>query len=146
MFAGHISQEWIKLFEESGRENTNKKQHDQSYLWGASVVKVMLSEFVCLWEMRNEEVHRKTKERNETLQKKKLTVETKRLNSMKDETRPGDQFLFHNNVNEFIEKSSAKRIASWVCSHRNTIKKSVKKWKESSISGTKKHTRMNLYC
>ena len=51
-FAGHISQEWIKLFEESGCENTNKRQHNQSYLWSASVVEVILSEFVRLQEMK----------------------------------------------------------------------------------------------
>ena len=101
-----------------------KNQHNQSYLWGASVVKVILSEFVCLWEIRNKEVHGKTKERNGTLQKKKLTIETKRLNSTKDEARPGNQFLFHDNVDEFIKKSSANRIGEWVCSHRNAIKNS----------------------
>ena len=90
MFAGHISQEWIKLYKESKRTNTNKNQHDQSYLWGASVVKVLLLELVRLWEIRNEEVHGKTKERNETLQKKKLTIETKWLNSLKDYAQPGD--------------------------------------------------------
>ena len=73
-------------------------------------MEVILSEFIQLWEIRNKEVHGKTKERNETLRKKKLTIEKKRLNSMKNEARPGDQFLFHDNVNEFIEKSSAKRI------------------------------------
>ena len=66
-FAGHISQEWIKLYKESRHTNTNKNQYNQSYLWGASVVKVLLSEFVRLWEIRNEEAHGKTKERNETL-------------------------------------------------------------------------------
>ena len=90
MFAGHISQEWIKLYKESRNTNTNENQQDQSYLWGASVVEVLLSEFVRLWEIRNEEVHGKTKERNETLQKKKLTIETKRLNSLKDDARSGD--------------------------------------------------------
>ena len=69
----------------------------------------------------------KTKERNETLQKKKLTIETKRLNSLKDDARPGDRFLFHDDVDEFIEKSSAKRIGSWVRSHRIAIKNSVNK-------------------
>ena len=79
MFAGHISQEWIKLFEESVCANTNKNQHNQPYLWGASVVKVILSELICLWEIKNEEVHGKTKEGNEALQKKKLTMETKKV-------------------------------------------------------------------
>ena len=144
MFAGHISQEWIKLFEESMFANTNKNQHNHSYLWSTSVVEVILSEFVCLWEIRNKEVHGKTKERNETLRKKKLTIETKRLNPMKDETRPGNQFLFHDSINEFTEKSSAKRIGSGVCSFHNAIKNSVKieriinQWDQ-------KHTRMDPY-
>ena len=90
MFAGQISQEWIKLYKESRSINTNNNQYNQSYLWGASVVKVLLSEFVRLWEIRNEEVHGKTKERNETMQKKKLTIETKRLNSLKDDAQPDD--------------------------------------------------------
>ena len=55
---------------------------------------------------------------------------------MKNEARAGDRFLFHDNVDEFIEKSSAKRIGSWVRSHRIAIKNSVNKWKKSSISGT----------
>ena len=137
MFAGHISQEWIKLHEDSRLTNNSKNQHDQSYLWGTTLVEVLLSKFVRLWEIRNQEVHGETKERNETLRKKKLTIETKRLNSLKDDARPGDRFLFHDNVNKFIEKSSAKRIASWVCSHRIAIKNSVNKWRKSSINGTK---------
>ena len=90
MFAGHISQEWIKLHEESKLTNNAKNQQDQLYLWGASLVEVLLSEFVRLWELRNQEVHGATKERNETLQKKKLTIKTKRLNSLKDDAKPGD--------------------------------------------------------
>ena len=56
---------------------------------------------------------------------------------MKNEARPGDQFLFHDNVNKFIEKTFAKRIGSWVCSHHNAIKNSINKWKESSLCRTK---------
>ena len=90
MFSGNISQEWIKLHKESKLTNNSKNQQDQSYLWGVSLVEVLLSEFVRLWEIRNREVHGETKERNETLQKKKLTIETKRLNLLKDDARPGD--------------------------------------------------------
>ena len=56
---------------------------------------------------------------------------------MRDDARPGDRFLFHEDVDEFIEKSTAKRIGSWVRSHRVAIKNSVLKWKQSSINGTK---------
>ena len=90
MFLGHISQEWIKLHEESKVTNNAKKQHDQPYLWGATLVEVLLSEFVRLWEIRNQEVHGESKETNKTLRKKKLIIETKRLNSLKDDARPGD--------------------------------------------------------
>ena len=90
MFVGHISREWIKLHEDSRLTNNAKNQQDQSYLWDASLVEVLLSEFVRLWEIRNQEVHGETKERNETLRKNKLTIETKRLNSLKDDARPGD--------------------------------------------------------
>ena len=71
------------------------------------------------------------------MRKKRLTIKTKRLNSFRDDARPGDRFLFHEDVDEFIEKSSAKRIGSWVRSHRIAIKNSVLKWKQSSINGTK---------
>ena len=78
MFVGHISQEWIKLKEDFVCVNTNNDQQSHSYLWGVSVVDVILSEFIWLWEIRNEEVHGKTKQRNDTLRKKKLTIETKK--------------------------------------------------------------------
>ena len=38
---------------------------------------------------------------------------------------------------EFIGKSSAKRIGSWVHSHHSAINNSVNKWKELSLCGTK---------
>ena len=147
MFVGYISQEWIKLYKESACANTNKNQQSQSYLWGASVVEVVLSEFVhFFWEIRNEEVHGKTKERKETLRKKKLTIETKRLNLMKDDAQPGNQFLSYDNIDEFIEKSSAKRIGSRVFSHCIAIKNSVNKCKKIINQWNKKYTRLDLYC
>ena len=79
----------------------------------------------------------KIKERNESLRKKKLTVKTKMLNSIKDNAQPGDQFLFHDNVGKFIKKSSAKRIDSWVCSHHNAIKNSIKNGKNHQSVGQK---------
>ena len=137
IFAGHILQKWIKLYEESACSTTQNNQQRNLYLWGASVVDVILSEFIRLWKLRNTEVHGKTTEKNEVLRKKKLTIETKRLNPMRNKARPGDQFLFYDNIDEFIEKSFVKRIGSWVCSHHNVIKNSVNKWKESSLCGTK---------
>ena len=89
-------------------------------------MEVILSESICLRKLRNAEVHGKTKEKIEALWKKNLIIETKQLNSMTNKARPGNQFLFHDNIDEFIEKSSTKRIGSWVCSHRNVSKNSIK--------------------
>ena len=46
MFAEHISQEWIKLYEESICANTKKNQHSHLYLLGALIVEVILAEFI----------------------------------------------------------------------------------------------------
>ena len=90
MFAGHISKERIKLYEESDCSNAQNNQGRYSYLWGSSIIELILSEFIRLWELRNAEVHGKTKEKNEALQKKKLTIETKQQISMINKARPGD--------------------------------------------------------
>ena len=55
---------------------------------------------------------------------------------MKNEARPGNQFLFHDNVNEFIEKSSVKRICSWVYSYCNAIKNRIKSGKNHHCVGS----------
>ena len=108
------------------------------YLWGNTRVNFSLyPTFIWLWEIKNKEIHGKTKERNETMWKKKLTIETKQLNSIRNKVRPVNKFLFYDNVDKFIEKSSTKRICSCVCSHHNAIKNSVSKCKESSLCGTK---------
>ena len=66
----------------------------------------------------------------------KLVEETRKLNALKDEARPEDVFMFHKYVEQFIERSSEKRIATWIKSNCNAINNSVVKWKESSLRGT----------
>ena len=64
MFAGKLSsQEWLYLPEERTNTTTTRKQ--DSYTWGASIVQILLSQYIVLWELRNKEVHRKTKEHQE---------------------------------------------------------------------------------
>ena len=43
IFTEDISQEWIKLYEESDCNNTQNNKQRHSYLWGASVMEVILS-------------------------------------------------------------------------------------------------------
>ena len=139
IFAGRISQEWLAHFETDADTRTRTSKIKESYLWGASIVEVILTQLIHLWELRNTKVHGKTAEQRETTRKRKLVEEMRKLTAMKDEARPDDVFtgMFREDVEKFIECSSAKRIATWIKSHRKAIKNSVNKWKESSVRGTK---------
>ena len=138
IFAGRISQEWLSHFETDADTRTRTSKIKESYLWGASIVEVILTQFIHLWELRNTEVHGKTADQRETTRKRKVVEEMRKLNALKDEARPADAFMFHEDVEKFIECSSAKRIATWIKSHRKAIKNSVHKWKESSVRGTRR--------
>jgi hypothetical protein len=118
----------------STNSTTNKKQ--ESYLWGASIVETTLKKFIDLWETRNEEVHGKTIEQQESTRKAKLRIKVSKLNSMKDSARPSDMFLFHKNDEEYIDNSTATMIATWVSSHRRAILNSVKKWALTAAKGS----------
>ena len=125
----------IYLQEESTNTTTGRKQ--DSYTWGASIVQILLSQYIVLWELRNKEVHRKTKEHQERTRKERLKIEASQLNSMKDITRPSDMFLFHANEEEYIEQSTLQTIASWISSHRKAIiTKSVEKLAATAQSGS----------
>ena len=133
LFGGKLSQEWLKLQEESKRKTKGHKRN--SFVWGASIIEVILSNFIELWELRNEEVHGKTEEQQERTRKAKLMVEVRRLNAMRPNARPSDECLFIDKEDEFIEKSSAKTIATYISSHRRAIINSVKKWAKLSYTG-----------
>jgi hypothetical protein len=133
LFGGKLSQEWLILQEESKRKTKGHKR--SSFVWGASIIEVILSQFIELWELRNEEVHGKTEEQQERTRKAKLMTEVQRLNSMRTKARPSDECLFIDNENGFIETSSAKTIATFISSHRRAIVNSVKKWAKISHTG-----------
>jgi hypothetical protein len=49
LFAGRLSQEWLLLQEQSTTVTKVQKRH--SSVWGASIVEVLLSQFIKLWEL-----------------------------------------------------------------------------------------------
>jgi hypothetical protein len=57
---------------------------------------------------------------------------------MKDKARPSDMYLFHENEEEYIEKSTAQTIATWVSSHRRATGNSVKKWALTALKSNRK--------
>jgi len=133
LFAGKLSQEWLLLQEHSTTITTVRKRH--SSIWGASIVEIMLSQFIKLWELRNEEVHGKTEEQQDKIRKMKLSIEVKRLNEMRDVARPSDVCLFHDDVEKYIEQSTSKTIAIFISSHRRAIINSVRKYADRSLHG-----------
>jgi hypothetical protein len=91
-FAGKITQEWLTLQADSTNKSVGKKR--DCYVWGASIVEITLKYFIILWEQRNEEVHGKTTEQQETTRKTKLSIDARKLNNLKDKTRPVDRDCF----------------------------------------------------
>jgi hypothetical protein len=113
-FAGKITQEWLKLQSDSTKKTVGKKR--DCYVWGASIVEITLKYFIKLWEQRNEEVHGKTTEQQETTKKTKLSIDARELNSLKDKARLVDMGLFHADTEEFLDNSTTQTIATFISS------------------------------
>ena len=128
------------MLEEYLRNGYNCKktaQTRQQERRGASVAETTLTYFFKLWEIRNdEEVHGKSVEQQERTRKIKLSADARKLNALKgDKARPVDMGLFHNDIKEFIDKSTAQTIATFISSYKRAIANSVKKYKEASQAG-----------
>jgi hypothetical protein len=81
--------------------------------------------------LRNKQVHGKTAEQQERTRKSKLAVEVRKLDTWKHDSRPDDMCLFHANIEEYIENSTATNLATYISSHRKAILHSVMKWAKS---------------
>jgi hypothetical protein len=132
-FSGKVTQEWMKLQNESTNKTAGKKR--EGYVWGASIVEITLTHFIQLWELRNEEVHGKTAEQQDRTRKTKLSIDARKLNELKDKARPVDMGLFHADIEEYLERSTAQTIGTYISSHRKAIANSVKKFADASKAG-----------
>jgi hypothetical protein len=132
-FTGKISQEWSKLHKDSSKTIDENKR--EIYIQGASIVELTLKHFIELWELRNEEVHRKTEQQQEKIRKQKLCTELRRLNIMSNTSQPSDVCLFHDDIEAHFGQSSAQTIAIFISSHQRAILNSVRKFAKASITG-----------
>jgi hypothetical protein len=64
-----------------------------------------------------------------------LCIEVRRLNTMRDIARPSNVCLFHDDINTYIDQSTAKTIAIYISSHRRAIIKSVQRFVDTSLQG-----------
>ena len=107
------------------------------YIWGASIVEILLGKIIDLWKIRNDEVHGITKEIQEKRRKHRLVDKVKNLNEQKNKARPADMGLFHENIDQYIEDSTARTLANYISSHSKAIKNSVTKWAKQSEHGVR---------
>ena len=120
-----------------GPTTTEKGKYRADYIWGASIVEVILKLTIELWELRNEEVHGKTNEQQQRRRKERLCIEVRALHAMKDKVRPSDSYLFHPDVEEYLEAATASTIANYIVSHRKYILGSVDKWAKKAADKTR---------
>lgn len=133
LFCGKLSIHWLELFDKRTLEPGGK--HQDSSLWGASILEVIIRQYIKLWETRNKEIHDK-KTGDDILAKSFYINEVKRLHAFKYKVRPRDKFLFVDNLPEFLEKSTPHALAQYIISHQKAIKHSVCKWKTYNEKGT----------
>jgi hypothetical protein len=134
VFSGKLSQHWLQL---QGDVTLNDGKVRNDYIWGASIVEILLGKIIELWKIRNDEVHGKTKELQEKRRKYRLVDKVKHLNKQKNNARPADMGLFHENIDRYIEESTARTLANYISSHSKAIKNSVTKWAKQSEHGVR---------
>jgi hypothetical protein len=54
---------------------------------------------------------------------------------MRNISRPSDVCLFHEDIDTYIEESTAQTVAVFISSHRRAIVNSVKKYADKSLKG-----------
>jgi hypothetical protein len=100
VFSGKLSQHWLRL---QGDVTLKDGKVRNNYIWGASIVEILLGKIIELWKIRNDEVHGITEEIQEKRQKHRLVDKVKHLNEQKNNARPADMGLFHEKIDQFIE-------------------------------------------
>jgi hypothetical protein len=80
------------------------------YIWGASIVEILLGKIIELWKIQNDEVHGIAEEIQEKRQKHRLVDKVKHLNQQKNNARLADMGLFHENIDQYIEDSTARTL------------------------------------
>ena len=140
LFMGRISQEWLQLYEDAYKKSvgcTKSPHYYDGFVWGASIIEIILRQMILLWESRNKDIHGHTDKEAETLRKEKLIEKARDLHSQKCDCRPSDAFLFHDDFNSFTTRSTADQILAWISSRKRAIKNSVKQWKKHNNKGVR---------
>ena len=100
IFMGRLSQDWLTL---QGSYTTDDDIYRESYVMVSSIVEISLKKFMELWKERNQDVHGKTEAQQQSRWLQKLRIEIRKLPNLRDQTRPSDDFIFHDDLDGFLK-------------------------------------------
>ena len=83
--------------------------------------------------MKNTEVHGETEEQKQSQRLKKLSIEIK-PHTLRDKTRPSNDFLLHGDIKEFLANTTATRAAKYISSTKRIIKHNVAAAVKAAVS------------
>lgn len=127
-FMGKISQEWLTLYSTMRPRDEGGKQINYIQ-WGRKVVEHILRLVIKLWESCSAKIHDEDSKVSPKRQEKKIIADMRRMQTFPEEACPEDEFLFIEDCNEFIKKSSFCTMARYVTMTTRAVQTSVKKWK-----------------
>ena len=130
---GRISQDWLTL---QGSYTTTDDIYREPYVWASSIVEISLQKFMELWEQRNQDVHGKTEAQQQSRRLEKLRIEIRKLHSLRNQTRPSDDFIFHDDLEGFLEKTTATKAANYISSTKRIILHSITAAKKAAAART----------
>ena len=100
-------------------------------------MEISIRKFIELWEQRYTEVHGKTEEQKQSRRLEKLSKEIRQLHTLRDQTRPSDDVLFYDDVDEFLANTTTTRAANYTSSTKRIIKHSVAAATKEAVTKTK---------
>ena len=90
-----------------------------------------------MWEQWNKDVHGKAETQQQFRPLKRLKIEIQELHNLRDQIRPSDNFIFHDDLGGFLENATATRAANYISSTKEIILHSVAAAAKAAVTKTK---------
>ena len=120
-----------------GRYTIKWEQLATNEHWITALVETTIQQVITLWETQNAELHGQTEaEQKERLLNRHRTVMQELLNRQ-PHCLPSDHFLFPENPQELLQKTSTTKRGNWILTRRPAILQSQKIAKERALANTK---------
>jgi len=132
-FMGHMSSDWEQI---QGDVILNNGQFRKCHMWSAQIVTTTLQHVILLWEQRNQDVHGKDKQEQQTILMERHKHTISLLLSTKEKCLPRDRYIFPDNPQEILQNKSINELRNWIATRHPVIKASIKKAKRQSQMNT----------